>query len=315
MTTEDASACSSGDPLSENAEPSGDSPEPAADPDASFTQLDRWLGPVMFWLSVYYLGLVAGLLFSPVPGFYAWSLSLLYPLYAAETIAHILTGGGSWWRNAVYCLCPPLRIGGRDHVDGGSMWLPLIGWARVDRKLVERVEKAFSGPMILIALMVLPLLALEYQLRSKEIQPNWQMSLFLTTAEGVIWFSFAMEFIVMFSIVPKKLRYCREHWIDIAIICLPLIAFLRAFRVTRVLRLQQLTRVGRVYRLRGVTMRMFRAILLLDVIRRFVEGKPEKRLVKLREQLAERELEIERLREEIVQLEALLAEENEKGEP
>lgn len=314
MASEEPSACSPGETTTDDAEPSGDSAKPTADPEVSSTQLDRWLGPVMFWVSVCYLGLVAGLLFSPVPGFCAWSLSLFYPLYAAETIAHILTGGQCWWRNALFCLCPPFRIGGRDHVDGGSMWLPMIGWARVDRSLEKRLEKAFSGPMIAIALLVLPLLAVEYHLKSRGIDPSWQMSLFLTTAEGVIWFSFAMEFIVMFSIVSKKLQYCREHWIDIAIICLPLIAFLRALRVTRLLRLQQLTRVGRVYRLRGVAMRMFRAILLLDVIRRFLEGKPEKRLVKLREQLAEQEREIERLRQEIAQLESLLAENGDQEE-
>ena len=308
MTPEAASACSSGEPPAGDAEPLGDSPEPAADPDVSLTQLDRWLGPAMFWLSVCYLGLVAGLAFSLEKGVYPWILLLLLPLYAAETIAHMLTDGKSWWRNAVYCICPPFRIGGRDHVDGGSMWLPLIGWARADRKLEERVEKALSGPM------VLPVLALEYH-RSKDIEPSsWQM-LFLITAQGVIWFSFALEFIVMFSIVPKKLQYCKQHWIDIAIICLPLIAFLRFLRVSRVLRLQQLARAGRVYRLRGVTMRMFRAILLLDVIRRFLQGKPEKRLVTLREQLSEKEREVESIRQEIAEIEISLAEKTKTEEP
>jgi hypothetical protein len=47
--------------------------------------------------------------------------------------------------------------------------------------------------------------------------------------------------------------------------------------------------------------------VLLGVIRRFVEGKPDKRLTRLRGQLAQKEIEIQQLREEITQLEALLA--------
>lgn len=273
----------------------------------------------MYCLSVGYLAVVAGMLRflrHDVGGdvtLYVWTLAFLQPLFVVEMILHIAAGGRCWSRNVLYCVCPPFRLGGRDHVDGRSIWLPRIGWARVDQDLVERVEKAFSGPMILFALLVLPVVGFEfYHLMIEKAEPSSGMGDFLKWVEAVIWYAFAVEFIVMVSIVPKKFRYCKEHWIDIAIICLPLISFLRMLRLGQVLRVQQFSRVARVYRLRGLSMRMFRGILVLDIIHRLMAGKPEKRLPKLQEQLAEKEAEIKQLRAEIAELEALLAEKKEE---
>jgi voltage-gated potassium channel len=112
----------------------------------------------------------------------------------------------------------------------------------------------------------------------------------------------------MIAVVEKKLDYCKRHWLDIVIICLPFVAFLRFLRVGQALRLQQLSRVGRVYRLRGVTMRTWRSVLLLDLIARVVRISPEKQLAKLRETLQEKEIELELLRERIQELENEVAE-------
>jgi voltage-gated potassium channel len=319
MASQEPSACSTDKLPQSNTRPLDDASDRAIESDVSVTSLDRWLGPAMYWVSIYYLALAAGILIivrdavSSDIVFYVRHLAILYPLFIAETIAHVVTGGRCWWRNVLYCVCPPLRLGGRDHVDGRSVWLPRIGWARVDQDLVQRVERAFSVPMILFALLVLPILGFEFYWMTMKIEPSWQMSVLLKSIEAVIWYAFAVEFIIMVSIVPKKLRYCRQHWIDIAIICLPLISFLRMLRLGRVLRLQQVSRVARVYRLRGLSMRMFRGILVLDIIHRLMEGKPEKRLPKLREQLAEKETEIEQLRAEIAELEALLEESKDKS--
>jgi voltage-gated potassium channel len=198
-------------------------------------------------------------------------------------------------------------MGGRDHVDGDSIWLPGAGWVGVDLGLRRRVEKAFSGPMIVIGLAVLPLLGFEWYMTRQAMTPNWQIIVFLHVSESVIWLAFAVEFVIMFSISARKLRYCREHWIDIVIICLPLVAFLRILRLGRALRLYQVARVGRAYRLRGLALRTFRGVLLMNLVRQFMEGDPRKRLERLREELAEREYEIEQLRTTIEQLETKVA--------
>jgi voltage-gated potassium channel len=240
-------------------------------------------------------------------------LGLLYAAILGEGLAHAWTHGYGWRRHLWYCLVPPLRMGGRDHVDGGSMWLPQLGWCRVDRDLQRRLEKAFSGPMILIALAVLPLFALDWHWVNQAVSPNWEMLVFLWVSESLIWLAFAIEFVIMFSVSPKKFRYCRDHWVDLIIILAPLAGFLRLLRVARALRLSTVSRAARAYRLRGLSQKMFRGLLLVSLVRQAIEGDPAKRLIKLREELRDRELDLDQLRAEIATLEMrLTAEQKER---
>lgn len=242
----------------------------------------------------------------PLRRFAGW-LGLLYAAILAETVAQAWTHAYGWRRHLWYCLIPPLRMGGRDHVDGDAIWLPHLGWHRVDRHLQARLEKAFSGPMILIALAVLPLFALDWHWHNQAVSPNWRMLIFLWGSESLIWLAFAFEFVIMFSVSPKKLRYCRDHWVDLVIILAPLAGFLRLLRVARAMRLSTVTRAARVYRLRGLSQKMFRGLLLVNLVRQMMEGDPAKRLVKLREELQDREQDLDQLRAEIANLEARLA--------
>ncbi len=243
---------------------------------------------------------------------FAWWLVLLYTAIAAETVAHALAHGKGWRWHLWYCLVPPLRMGGRDHVDSGSVWLPHLGWRRVDRSLQRRLEKAFNLPMILIALAVLPLFALDWHWQNRAVTPGWHMLVFLWASESLIWLAFALEFVIMFSVSPRRLRYCRDHWLDLVIILAPLAGFLRLIRVARVLRLSQVSRAARVYRMRGLSQRMFRGLLLLNLVRQLVEGDPAKRLAKLKEELRDRELDLEQLRAEIAEVERRLAAKNQE---
>lgn len=247
----------------------------------------------------------------PLRRFGGW-LGLLYLAIVGETVAHALTGGRFWRRHLWYCLVPPLRMGGRDHVDGGSIWLPNLGWRRVDRNLQRQLEKAFNVPMILIALAVLPLFGLDWHWQNRAVTPSWHMLIFLWTSESLIWLAFAVEFVIMFSVSHKKLRYCRDHWIDLVIILAPMVGFLRLVRMARVLRLSEVSRAARVYRLRGLSQRMFRGLLLLSLVRNLLEGDPAKHLAKLQEELRDRELDLEQLRAEIAAVERQLAAEKEK---
>ncbi len=242
----------------------------------------------------------------PLQRFAGW-LALLYAAILTETVAQAWANAYGWRRHLWYCLIPPLRMGGRDHVDGTAIWLPHLGWHCVDRHLQTRLEKAFSGPMILIALAVLPLFALDWHWHNQAVSPSWSMLIFLWGSESLIWLAFALEFVIMFSVSPKKLRYCRDHWVDLVIILAPLAGFLRLLRVARAMRLSTVTRAARAYRLRGLSQRMFRGLLLVNLVRQFMEGDPAKRLVKLREELRDREQDLEQLRAEIANLEARLA--------
>jgi voltage-gated potassium channel len=149
---------------------------------------------------------------------------------------------------------------------------------------------------------------IELGMQQQVLTRPW-LQFLLHASMGLIWFAFATEFIVMVSVADKKLKYCKEHWLDLAIILLPFIAFLRSLRVIRATRLaklakvQQLSRMGRLYRLRGLAMRAFRALLILELLNRLLPISPQRRLKRLRELLADMESDAKYLRQQIATLE------------
>lgn len=351
-------------------------PVPAPMQDQSVHPLDRFLAKPIFAASVLFLICLAGILHfdnapasSEVVNICEWGLALLYPLFVLEWIAHLVMRSPGWKQHLLFCLIPPLRIGARDHKQGKCVWLPWIGWRERDRPLFNQIEKAFSIPMILMALMVLPLMFLEWswgarvseeardayhrqhrqstgaaqapaaeqQLAAEQVAPGTdthpdeaeaatvapakaaaqarrlaanyspRLAMFIQGATALIWLAFTLEFIVMISVVEHKLRYCKQHSIDLAVILLPLAAFLRVARLGRLLRLHQLSKTARMYRIRGLLMKAWRAVLVLEVFDRLMRGSAESRLARLRESLEEKEAEVIALRKQICELEDSLS--------
>lgn len=271
--------------------------------------LDELFARPMFIASVAFLALLAAALhLHEVSGVYPYvfaacvgGMTVLYPFYVVELAWHFFAGSVRWKQYLLYCLVPPLRLGARDGDQGKTVWLPWMGRQEVTPQLTTLLDRQFSLPMIVIALMVLPLMAVEFFM-ADWIAQNTLLGFSVHAATALIWMAFAAEFIVMISIANKKLRYCRDHWIDLAIILLPLIAFLRSLRLARLMRLQQITRTVRIWRMRGLAMRLFRGLLAVESIDRLVRGKPEIGLVRLQETLAVKELEIQELRDEILEI-------------
>ena len=232
----------------------------------------------------------------------------LYPLYLLETLWHWRSGATRLRQHGWFCVLPPLRLGARDHASGESIWLPGIGWSVVDDDLRRRAERGAHTPMLIVALLVLPLLVAQHYL-SAHLQGNLWLTGAVEFGAAVSWFAFTLEFIVMLAIAERRWTYARQHWLDLLIICFPFIAFLRFIRtwsIVRVLRLGRMQQAAKVFRLRGTAMRLWRAILLLELLDRLFR-QPERRLNTLRERLAVRERELEELRQEISALESRLA--------
>ena len=210
----------------------------------------------------------------------------------------------------LFCVFPPLRLCRRDRDEEDRIWFPVWGWQKVDYYLRKRLERAFSIPMVFVAILILPVLVLQFFFAQQVADYLW-LRFVLHFSAGLIWYCFVLEFIVMISVSQNKLKYCKMHWLDLLIILLPLVSFLRtlqSLRTTKFLKaakLQQLARLVRVYRLRGLSMRGFRALLLLEVVNRVVPTSNKKRLTRLREELGEKEHEIEDLRKQIAALETL----------
>ena len=113
---------------------------------------------------------------------------------------------------------------------------------------------------------------------------------------ALIWWSFALEFILMISLAPKKLAFCKKHWINIVIILLPLLAFLRSLQLFRFLRMAKAGKLMRAYRLKGLGTRVAKLAVVFNLVDRMLSRNPEKYCAHLEEKIAEREDDLTALR-------------------
>lgn len=202
-------------------------------------------------------------------------------------------------------VCPPLRLASPCLERQGQIWLPWLGWQPPGRKLFKRLQTAFSRPMLFIALLILPVLLIEYGLHS-QVDQHSGLRLTLHICTGLIWCAFAVEFIILFSATERKFAFVKSNWLDLAIILLPMIMILRSLRalqIMKVARAHQLMKLSRVYRVRGVAMKAFRALMLLEVFGRLIPVSPQKKLKRLQSEYDEKKEELDELRVEIAKIE------------
>jgi voltage-gated potassium channel len=285
---------------------------------------DRLAAP-MFALSVLFLIVLAGLIHRyPHPSTTAiemylieGGLCVLWLVFIAEAVLrfHLRDRRRPAWgplASAAACVVvPPMRLGCRSRARPNHIWLPGLGWREINSHLRRTLERAFSVPMILFALMVVPLLALDYYYGPDNIRDNMPvLALWLAIGTAVIWLAFAVELVVMVSVSDRPWRYCFLHWIDVAIVVLPAIEVLPLFRLARLgrlLRLEQALRWGRLHRLQALVMRGWRAFLLLQIIQRLTGHSLERRRKQLLDLVRAKEEEMGDLRREIRELEVQIA--------
>ena len=277
----------------------------------------------MFFLALLFLVALAGLIHRyprlDPDGLEAWllcgglgALWLVFPLEAALRfrLRDRARPAGKALRTALACgLLPPLRMGSRSQARPNHIWLPALGWREVDDRLRRGLERFFSLPMIFFALMVLPLFALEYYW-AEQVHAHPALALGLDVGAAAIWLAFTVELVLMVAVSDRPVRYCLLHWVDVAVVLLPVVEalpLLRLLRLGRGLRLEPLLRWGRLHRLRALAARGWRASLLLQLAQRLTGRSPEHRLQQLRELLQAREEEVADLRREIEGLEARIA--------
>ncbi len=265
---------------------------------------------------------------SHIGAFLIYGIAALWVLIVCEVLVQLFisvrtdeTINVTRWRifALLQCLCPPLRLAAPNIAKAGQIWLPRLGWQKPRRKLYKRLEAAFSKPMLFFALLILPLLLVEFGLRNLVEQFAW-LRIAIHICTGLIWCAFAIEFIVLVSASERRLRYVKKNWLDLAIILLPIILFLRSLRAVRVVKLarfakvQQLVRLSRVYQVRGVAMKLLRAVMLLEFFGRVVGGSPEKKLKRLQMDYHEKQEELDEIAQEMAKVERLIRERAEKNE-
>lgn len=135
----------------------------------------------------------------------------------------------------------------------GTRHVRVRGWGIIiaDDDLRERVDRRFHWPMILLALAVLPLLAIELLKR-----PTGRLAFWVDVGFAVIWVAFLVEFVLKIAIAESRWEYVKRNWIDLVIILVPLL---------RPLRLTSLSRTIRLFKLRGVGLKLLRSAVMLFV--------------------------------------------------
>jgi len=119
--------------------------------------------------------------------------------------------------------------------------------------------------------------------------------------------AFTFEFLLMFTVAEKRLQYAKDHWINIVIIVLPLVAFLRALMLIRALRLARFSKAFQTVRVRVLLSRTQRILLLLNVVERVLRNFPATYLRHLRGREQRRLRELNQIRQRIRETEQELA--------
>jgi hypothetical protein len=198
----------------------------------------------MFYATILFLAVLAVVVqwwnssrvLEPDSGFTVRLLALIWAPFVAEALLGLVLNSGlkgNAARFALISLLPPLRIGYSTFADTRNIWLPRLGVRSRDRALFEQLERLSAVPMLVIALMILPLLGIEFlPMAGIHVlaELDW-LNMVLDACFAFIWFAFALEFIIMVSVVEEKVAYCKKNWLNLLIILMPLLAFMRGFQV------------------------------------------------------------------------------------
>ena len=123
--------------------------------------------------------------------------------------------------------------------------LKRVGILIADDELRQRVDRLFHRPMIILALLVLPVLAIEHlYLNPDQYQSHDLAAWICRGALALIWFAFLTEFVLKIMIAECRIEYVRRNWLDVIIILLPVLRPLRVAAVARTSRLFTLRGVG-----------------------------------------------------------------------
>lgn len=275
-------------------------------PNTSRLQIfENRFAPIMFWFSIVMLMLMgfiimfsfteeARLLVTPLV---LWQMTILYGILMVVPLTELMyviylkkkegikVSTNQLIFRAVAIPLMPLRMGARRLSDDDWLWIPFWRWSKCNDVLLEELKRKFSMPMIGIALLIIPILFIDLNKTVGEQVaarvPN--ISLYLEAVQAFIWVAFTFEFILMFSVTKTKLDYCKANWIDLFIILLPLVSFLRTFRAIQgIARVNQLARA---YRFRGVITKVREALILADLVQRIMYPNPETQLKALQKKI------------------------------
>lgn len=213
---------------------------------------------------------------------HAWFRPVLFGLWAVvllEGLLGLFQGADTWpvrvRRLLLTAVLPPLRMVTASSTPRGWIWLPGAGWRPKGEATTEKLEQKLALPMVILTLLVLPVLGAELT-GGETLENHPRMALATHFITCVIWVGFTVEFLWMVAAAPDKLAYCLKNWINLIIILLPLVAFLRVLNLFRFARMFRAGKLLRAYRLRGLWTRLWRLALLFNLFERLQQRDPAK---------------------------------------
>jgi voltage-gated potassium channel len=103
--------------------------------------------------------------------------------------------------------------------------------------LLERFERAVELPLLVLALAMVPLLALPLLVTLPD-----DLEAAFVAADWFIWAAFTLEYLVRLGVNRRRWLFVRRQWPDLLIIVLP---FLRPLKIVRSARALRILRLGR----------------------------------------------------------------------
>jgi voltage-gated potassium channel len=105
--------------------------------------------------------------------------------------------------------------------------------------LLETLEDWLETPLLILGFVWLGLLVYEF---------IWNLSPALELLGTIIWIIFIVDFVLKFTLAPKKIEYLKSNWLTALALVVPALRVFRIFRVFRVLRAARAVRGVRLFR-------------------------------------------------------------------
>jgi voltage-gated potassium channel len=102
----------------------------------------------------------------------------------------------------------------------------------------ERFSRAVDGPMMILALAMVPLIVVPLIV---DLSPGMDRA--FLAIDYLVWAAFAVEYVVKLCLAPDRWRFVKANIPDLVIVVVPMLRPLRVLRATRLLRLLRLARL------------------------------------------------------------------------
>jgi voltage-gated potassium channel len=122
------------------------------------------------------------------------------------------------------------------------------------KRAFEALERATELPMLVLALAIIPLIAVPLLV---DLPPAMDEA--MIAVDWTIWAAFALELMVKTYLSQRRVEYVMHHWYDVVIVVVPFLRPLRIVRSARALRLGRFARVGAFLFRSGASLRMLMA--------------------------------------------------------